>query len=205
MNKETAARWDQRYRNTTEPGPVGKLLLQQAALLPDQGSALDLACGTSGNGLFLRRHGLKTQLWDLSARALDLQQQFAKAQELDLTTCLRDCEGSPPAPASFDVIVVQHVLFRPICPALAAALRPGGLLFYQTFLAGSSQGPSNPAFTLAPQELPSLFKQLHQRYYAEGEEGRAYYIGQNPIDQNPIDQNQAGQNCTGQQEDKSCL
>ncbi len=35
-------------------------------------------------------------------------------------------------PESFDVIVVSHLLDRTLAPALVAALRPGGLLYYQT-------------------------------------------------------------------------
>ena len=60
----------------------------------------------------------------------------------------RDIIARPPPPSSFDVIVVSHFLDRRLAPAIAWALRPGGLLFYQTFAreAVTDQGPSNPEF-----------------------------------------------------------
>ncbi|MEW8205094.1 MAG: SAM-dependent methyltransferase, partial [Candidatus Thiodiazotropha taylori] len=65
-----------------------------------------------------------------------------------------------------------YFLERSLIPTLIQALKPGGLVFYQTFTrqAVSSEGPQNPAFRLADQELLQLFSQLHVRVYRE--EGR---------------------------------
>jgi hypothetical protein len=70
------------------------------------------------------------------------------------------------------VIVVSHFLDRSLAPAIIAALRPGGLLFYQTFsrVAVTDRGPEDPAFRLAENELLELFKPLKVRIYRE--EGR---------------------------------
>jgi tellurite methyltransferase len=69
------------------------------------------------------------------------------------------------------MILVAHFLDRDLAPSIAAALRPGGLLFYQTFSRESrgSHGPTNPAYRLARNELITLFPDLTIRAYrAEG-------------------------------------
>jgi len=66
--------------------------------------------------------------------------------------------------------VVSHFLERSLCPAIAAALKPGGLLFYQTFCAervDSSYGPTNPDFCLQKNELLRLFAALETIIYSE--------------------------------------
>jgi hypothetical protein len=66
---------------------------------------------------------------------------------------------------------VFHFLFRPLAATIAAALRPGGLLLYETFTleqAALEWGPSNPEFLLAPGELPTLFSSLEILDHWEG-------------------------------------
>src|SRR5207244_5691476 len=61
----------------------------------------------------------------------------------------------PFAPGGFDGVVVTHFLHRPLFPDLVGALRPGGVLIYETFALGNERygRPSNPAFLLRPDEL----------------------------------------------------
>ena len=86
----------------------------------------------------------------------------------------RECDVSaqPPAPASFDVIVVSRFLDRELFPALLAALRRQGLLFYQTFTADKDPavGPSSPDYLLRRGELLRLCAGLRPVLYRE--EGR---------------------------------
>ncbi|MGB0723328.1 MAG: class I SAM-dependent methyltransferase [Gammaproteobacteria bacterium] len=163
-------KWDERYRgaDATSPRPP-QVLADFAHLLPRNGSALDLACGRGGAALFLARHGLDTHAWDISPVVLEQLAASAEAEGLAPRTLARDVEAEPPQPSSFDVIVVSHFLHRPSAPALAAALRPGGLLYYQTFSQdrATDRGPSNPAFRLAPNELLTLFPGLIVRAYRE--------------------------------------
>jgi tellurite methyltransferase len=78
---------------------------------------------------------------------------------------VRDVSEQPPLPDSFDVIVVCRFLDRNLCPAIAAALKPGGILFYQTF----TQGLSNPDYLLRNNELITLFSELDILEYHEPE------------------------------------
>jgi tellurite methyltransferase len=184
----SAERWDTRYaaaQALTAPAPV---LQENLHLLPTTGNALDLAGGISGNALLLASHGLATSVWDCSAVALTLQQKEAQRAGLSVVTEQRDCEQHPPEAETFDVICVAHFLHRPSCPALVDALKPGGVVFYQTFTREklSAEGPSSNHFLLQPGELLSLFSGLTVHYYREnglcgklkqGDRNRACYIG----------------------------
>jgi hypothetical protein len=86
---------------------------------------------------------------------------------------VRDVVTCPPLPSSFDVIVVSRFLERRLAAALIDALKPEGLLLYQTFTqvtVGAVWSPTNPAYRLAPQELLTLFQPLRVLVYRE--EGR---------------------------------
>jgi hypothetical protein len=67
------------------------------------------------------------------------------------------------------VILVCRFLDRGLVPALISALRPQGLIFYQTFLreAVSPDGPRNPDYRLESNELLRLFAPLHVLAYHE--------------------------------------
>ena len=89
------------------------------------------------------------------------------------------------------MIVVSRFLHRPSLPALAQALRPGGLLFYQTFNRNKpAGGPSSPDFLLEPGELPEVFSNLTLRVYQEygragdlneGNRHETLFVGQAPL------------------------
>jgi SAM-dependent methyltransferase len=167
------------------------LLSEFAYLLPANGKALDLASGLGGNALFLAARGLTTEAWDLSAVAVERLE--LAAANLPLRARRRDVVMQPPAPESFDVICVAHFLDRGLCPAIAAALRPGGLLFYQTFSRErvDVSGPSTDRYRLDRNELLRLFDGLLVRFYrdegcvgdtARGVRNVAQLIAQVPFD-----------------------
>jgi len=161
--------WNQRYANAAH-GEAAWVLHEHTHLLPAQGQALDLACGLGANALFLAECGLSVSAWDRSSVAIERVQAAAAERGLSIAASVRDVVLEPPAAASFDVIVVTHFLARELFPALLAALRPGGLLFYQTFTAERIEGldtPSNPDFVLVPNELLHLCAPLRIRAYRE--------------------------------------
>ena len=173
MTSDLQKKWDQRYRQpfTDEPSAAW-VLRENRHLLPALGDALDLACGRGGNALLLAEAKLNVQAWDLSPVAIEALRSHSKTKQLAIQAEVRDVLVQPPPPASFDVIVVSYFLERTIADFLCAALRPGGLLFYQTFVRDkvSQQGPTQPEYLLAENELLSLFATLRPRVYRE--EGR---------------------------------
>ena len=163
-------RWNQRYADSDLATPTPCWLLQQHQdKLPATGVALDLACGLGGNALLLAQHGLDTHAWDISDVGLDKLQQLATQQHLPVHTEQRNLVVQPPAEKSFDVIVVSYYLERTLFPALARALKPGGLIYYQTFiqLPNPESGPKNPAYRLAPGELLQTFANFDVLAYYE--------------------------------------
>ena len=163
-------KWDNHYRQQSCSYPEPALVLQQNRhLLPKQGLAVDIASGLGANALLLAEHGLQTQAWDISHEALNKLEQEAQRRQLSVTVMQRDVSLQPPAENRFDVIVVSHFLDRQICPALASALKPGGLIFYQTYCRDKvdDSGPQNPDFLLTENELLTLFAGLNLRVYRE--------------------------------------
>ncbi len=168
QNGQLANKWDARYREAGA-AMASEVLTENRHLLPASGEALDLACGLGGNALLLAQAGLRTRAWDISPLAIERLNAAASVAELPLSAEVRDVLAAPPSALSFDVIVVSRFLERDLCPALMAALRPGGLLFYQAFTRDKAVpgGPANPDFLLAENELLRLFDGLHLRVYRE--------------------------------------
>ncbi|MBD9358603.1 class I SAM-dependent methyltransferase [Methylomonas albis] len=182
-------KWDAIYQNASAPASPAEVLTQHQCLLPKHGKALDLACGLGGNALLLAEYGLQVDAWDISAVGLQILQQTAVNKHLDIAThqCFIDAETLPQQ--TYDVIVISRFLDRTLCNAIMAALKPGGLLFYQTFTRNKldQQGPSNPDYLLASNELLRLFSPLNVIFYQEyaklgdvrfGNRNEACFIGQ---------------------------
>lgn len=163
--------WNNRYQIADFPPPC-QVLVDYAHLLPSAGTALDLACGLGANAFFLANRGLEIHAWDYAEVAITRLQTHATSQQIPIYTQVRDVLQQPPAPATFDIIVVCHFLDRSLIPSLRHALKPNGLLFYQTFTRTyvDEQGPKNPDYRLADNELLKLFSDLKLIMYRE--EGR---------------------------------
>ncbi len=174
MGDEAAReKWDRRYAQGPADSPApAQVLSEYAHLLPESGTALDLACGRGGNALFLARRGLEVHAWDISKAAIDGLGHQAKSEGLEIRTCECDVNESPPSSNMFDVICVSFYLERAIAGQIMEALKPRGLLFYQTFTHErvTDDGPGNPSYRLGPNELLELFAPLHVLAYRE--EGR---------------------------------
>jgi len=165
------ARWEARYAEAdpASPPPASAVLARNLHLLPVHGTALDLACGLGGNALALAGAGLSVRAWDISPRAISCVQRAAQLLGRSLQAQVRDVVAQPPEPDRYDVIVVAHFLERALAPRLVGALRPGGLLFYQTFTRTrvTARGPRRDDWRLAPGELLQLFSALRPVVYRE--------------------------------------
>lgn len=147
--------WDSRYREAEHEPQACAVLQQHPSHLPRQGLALDLACGRGGNALWLAHRGLGVQAWDYSEAGIRHLRMEAKRHHLAIQAEVRNVVLEPPESDQYDLLVVSYFLDRGLMPTLLAAVRPDGLLYYQTFLAGHpGPGPRNPDFLLRPGELP---------------------------------------------------
>jgi tellurite methyltransferase len=162
-------KWNERYRAATGERQASRVLKEHLHLLPQNGRALDLACGAGGNAILLAQQGLQVDAWDIADVAIAALQETATKRQLSIHAEVRDVETDPPARDTFDVIVVSYFLDRRGIPALVEALKPGGLIYYQTFTRQrvSARGPQRADFRLAEQELLQLFSGLQLLFYRE--------------------------------------
>lgn len=158
--------------DTGERLAPARWLLDHEQYIPRHGEALDVACGRGRHALWLAARGLATLAVDRDPSRVSLVNAEAARRQLPLRAAPMDLEREAPiGVAMYDVIVVVHYLHRPLMPSLRQALRPGGVLIYETFTrAQAARGkPTNPAFLLAPGELRELVAPLQVLAEREGD------------------------------------
>ena len=147
-------------------------LTGHADVLPPDAVALDLACGRGRNALWLAERCASVLALDRDPAAVDQLRADAVNRRLPIAALVTDLESGVTslATSAFDVVVVIHYLHRPLFPALIAALKPGGVLVYETFTrAQAARGkPTNPDFLLEEGELRRLVAPLEILDWREG-------------------------------------
>jgi SAM-dependent methyltransferase len=123
-----------------------------AGAIPGGGRVLDVACGHGRHLRHLASLGFAVVGVDRDEQALSTLRGLEGAE-----VRVADIESGPWPfpPGGFDGVVVTNYLYRPIFSHLVGALRPGGVLIYETFALGNERygRPSNPDFLLEPGEL----------------------------------------------------
>lgn len=179
--------WDAKHSlagNDAE-APAG-ILIELGPLLPG-GAALDLACGRGRNALFLAEHGRHVTAVDWSGAALDILGERAKALEIPVRRISRidetrqvpragidllqaDLEAVALPANRYSVILCVRYLQRSLFPQISRALRPRGMLLFETYTKGQldfSGGPRDPAHLLNTGELRKAFPELEVVFYRE--------------------------------------
>lgn len=157
-------------------------------LLPPNSTVLDLACGTGRNGNWFLEHSCHVTFLDRDLSQLEPNQtdDRVKLLEWDLET-----ENPPTLPSnSYDAVLVFNYLHRPLFPQIIDAIKPGGLIIYETFTRQQATigRPRNPNFLLKETELKALFANWRCLHYSEGLLGeltsasyKAQIIAQKPL------------------------
>jgi tellurite methyltransferase len=144
-----------------QPSPF---LVEVLPLIARRGRALDVACGTGRDAVFLGLSGFDVEATDLlpdaTAKAVDLASRYG----VSLRTWEQDVEREPTLPVgAYDLVTVFRFLHRPLFAALAGALKPGGHLVYETFherTAETGRSPRSPQHLLKSGELGAAFAGL---------------------------------------------
>lgn len=160
-----------------DPLPA-RFLVEQLYRLP-RGRALDVASGAGRNAMYLASNGFQVECIDRDEQALIALNSMAQARSLSATLSTRtvDLETDPVhipdlGTEQYEVILVFFYLYRPLFPRLIQALKPGGILVYETFTIDNHlkhQHPKRREFCLEPNELLRLVSPLHVLFFDEGE------------------------------------
>ena len=143
-----------------------------------KGRALDVACGSGRHTLYLASHGFDVEAIDRDAEQLAKLTAAAKQRHLSQVTVKqvdleRTTDERPEFPPNaYDTIVVCFYLHRPLFPWLIDALKPNGVLVYETFTIENyvrHRHPRRWEFCLAQNELLRLTSSLRVLSYDEGE------------------------------------
>jgi SAM-dependent methyltransferase len=165
-----AVKWNGRYQSDgdyRQKRYPSHLLQAFVHLLPKNGVVLDAAAGTGTNALFVAQQGVPVVALDISEVGLSLLRQRAAELGVGVDTAVFDLT-QPYFPSNcVDAILNFRFLERAALAAYRQALRPGGLLFFETFVhVGEGETPS---YFLEPGELHRAFADLEIIHSAETE------------------------------------
>jgi SAM-dependent methyltransferase len=135
--------------DSTLPRP-SDWLLRWVHLIPAEGTVLDLACGSGRHVRWLAERGYRVTGVDRDEAAVEPLRPLAEVIVADVEN-----DPWPLAGRRFDAVLVTNYLWRPLLPAIMAAVAPGGCLLYETFAVGQESvgRPSRADFLLRPGEL----------------------------------------------------
>jgi SAM-dependent methyltransferase len=170
------ATWDARYRESPGPAEPSDLLVSLGHLLPKRGRALDIACGSGRNSIWLAQRGLDVVGVDFAAEALRLGRELATRHGCSVTWLQNDVESFQFEISAYDIIACFNYRSPTLYPGVHRALRPGGWVVFETYTLDQLQfasGPRNPEHLLRPGELLMAFGDLRIAFYREVTEGRA--------------------------------
>lgn len=171
MSASDRGKWNSKYsrRKPTATVQPDDWLIESCTVIADRTAdieqkkqALDIACGLGQNSIWLAQSGWEVDGVDISPTGLTAAREAAKESDCTVNWQEADLDDWLPGKDSYDLAIVFRFLDRVSVPKIVnAGLRPGGWLIYETFAASQLERVdshiNNPAFTLAPGELPTLF------------------------------------------------
>jgi SAM-dependent methyltransferase len=154
--------WDERYRSGMRPAedrearPTPLLIDTANRLRP--GRALDLACGTGRNALWLAENGWRVTAVDGSPAAIGILKQRAAASAVDVDARIADLEKGEYRiePSTQDLIIICYYLQRDLFEPAKRGLVAGGLLLASAHIAEPGEEPTYKR--LRRGELESYFQ-----------------------------------------------
>ena len=170
MSLKDKEKWDDKYETPeyiTGKEPA-EWLKDHSDLLRGKGSALDIASGEGRNAVFAAENGYQTLAVDISTKGLEKARALADEKGVSIETQLVDLDNWKIEQNAFDLILCFNFLDRRIFPAIQRALKPGGLIFYETFTVDYLKYSSfKREWVLEQNELLDAFSELRILRYRE--------------------------------------
>ncbi len=170
MALEDRQRWEERYRSGRRSATEAPSEFLVAHADCFRGRVLDVAAGAGRNAIFLARRGVTVEALDVSSTGLRLATAVAAAERLPLTAAQVDLENFPLPHRRYDGIINIRYLQRSLFTPFRRALKPGGIILFETFLIDqqSISEHRNPAYLLQRGELRAAFSDCDILVYEEG-------------------------------------
>lgn len=164
---EDRLRWNRRYSQGRES--VLHLVLTSFYQIARRGRALDIACGTGENAIFLAKKGFKVDAFDMSDVAIRKARLKAKREGVKVNFKPVGVEVFSFGLSRYDLIVNFYFLNRGIFPKIRRALKERGLLIFETYNEEHLlvNPRFNPEYLLKKGELIEEFGDLDVLYYKE--------------------------------------
>lgn len=170
MSSQDKEKWNHKYgvpEYITGKEPV-EWLEDHSGLLSGKGYALDIASGEGRNAVFAAEKGYGTLAVDISTNGLEKAHALADEKGVAIETCVVDLDSWEIKQNAFDLILCFNFLDRQIFPAIKNALKPGGLIFYETFTIDYLKYSSfKRDWVLEHNELLDAFSELRILCYRE--------------------------------------
>jgi SAM-dependent methyltransferase len=173
LSRQDADIWNQRYRDgayasRTHPNEF------LAKWLPEvpEGAALDVACGSGRNAVYLANAGFDVSAVDISQVALNIgAARLAGMEAAGQVTWIQQDLDQPDLPAGpFQLIIMLRYVNTPLISELIDRLAPGGYLLIEEHLQTDepTAGPRSSRFRVAPGELSANTTSCEVVHYHEG-------------------------------------
>ena len=164
-------RWERRYagRGRHALDPPSEFLQRHRGRIPP-GPVLDVAAGDGRNSLYLARLGHPVDAIDIAFGALRRLAGAARTEGLDLRAVQADLDDFPLPRDRYAAVVNIRYLQRALFEPIKRAVRPGGLVIFETFLIDQRfvGHPTNPDHLLQHGELSARFSDFEILCSEEG-------------------------------------
>ncbi len=162
-------KWNEKYLKKTFSTRPAAVVKKFQALAP-RGRALDIAAGNGRHALFLAANGFTVDAVDVSEVGLA---RFAGRHPAVHPVCMDlDCFDIPTD--RYSLIVNIRFLSRRLFPYIQEGLASGGVLIFETYIEGPTEGAHGTAcrdYLLRENELLHAFLSLKILFYEEKKHG----------------------------------
>jgi SAM-dependent methyltransferase len=165
-------RWEERYHVRERPeedfATAPTPLVVETASRVTPGRALDLACGTGRNAIWLAQNGWKVTAVDSSPTAIELLVQRAGEFAVQLDASIANLENGDfqIAPAAWDLILICYYLQRDLFELAKQGVAPNGIILAIAHITEANELPTR--HHLKPGELESYFTGWDILHHYEG-------------------------------------
>lgn len=181
MSQADQDKWNQRYREGAyalrkHPSALLEEWLPKLKITEAHPRAIDVACGTGRNAIYLARRGWHVDAVDIAQVALEYLSQTATAEDLPISCIQMDLEYAWRRPTKlftadrYDLAIMIRYTNMPLVDTLKDVLKAGGYLIIEEHLVTEADviGPQNQEYRMRPGVLRDAATGLDIIWYREG-------------------------------------